>query len=164
VAVVVRTDTAVAPGTASASTATLTTTSSLTASFQLNHDYRGLSASGTAGYMVDIATVSLSLTKRSLVIGMGILLHARADTADVVDLILVIGGVEVTTVELKDFPMLSPYVIYGYRVLERGSYTVALRLRNNDYSGDHYVYLHGTLDTAYNRVLGYLVVYAVPLE
>jgi hypothetical protein len=164
VAVVLRTDFPVAPGTATSSTATITTASTATVSVSLYLDSLNLSASGTAGYIRDIATVSLNLARRSLVAAVAVLMHAYADTADVVDLILVIGGAEVTLQKLKDTPALAPYVLHGYRTLERGSYTVALRLRNNDTSINHYVYLHGAADTVGNKVLGYLIVYVVPLE
>jgi hypothetical protein len=164
VAVVVRTDFPVAPGTATPASSTLTTASTTTVSVSLYLDSLNLSASGVAGYTADVATVSLSLAKRSLIIAMGILMHAYADTADVVDLILVIGGTEVTLQKLKDIPTIAPYAVHGYRVLERGSYTVVLRLRNNDATTNHYVYCHGTPDTAGNKVLGYLIVYVVPLE
>jgi hypothetical protein len=164
VAVVLRTDFPVAPGTATPSTATITTASTTTVSVSLYLDSLNLSASGTAGYTADVATVSLNLARRSLVVAVGILMHAYADTADVVDLILVIGGAEVTLRKLKDTPAIAPYVVHGYRALEHGSYTVALRLRNNDASINHYVSLHGTTDIAGNKVLGYLIVYVAPLE
>jgi hypothetical protein len=164
VAVVLRTDFPVAPGTATPSTVTITTASTTTVSVSLYLDSLNLSASGTRGYIADIATVSLNIARRSLVAAVGILMHAYADTADVVDLILVVGGAEVALRKLKDTPALAPYVVHGHRVLERGSYTVVLRLRNNDASINHYVYLHGTADTVGNKVLGYLIVYVAPLE
>ena len=161
-AVVLRSDIPVAPGTATTTSSTLTTASTTTVSASLYHDYMNLSASGTAGYTADLTTISISLTKRSLVVAVAVLMDVRADAVDVVDLILVIGGREVTYVRLKD--VFSPYMLYGYRVLERGSYSVVLRLRNNDATTNHYVYFLGTPDTAGNKVVGYLVVYTIPLE
>lgn len=158
-AVVLRSDIPVAPGTATPTSSTLTTASTATVSLTFYRDYRDVPPART----VDLATVSLSLTKRSLVVAVAVLMQVYADTADVVDLILVIGGAEVALQKLKSDPI-APYALHGYRALERGDHTVVLRLRNNDKDYYHWVYYYGALDTAGNKVVGYLVVYTIPLE
>jgi hypothetical protein len=163
VAIFIRTDAPVAPGTATPSTAIKSTTSTSGLQLVQYYEYVYLQPYDTPGYYVDLATVSLNLTRRSVVVAVGVLLTAEAEVDNVIELRINIGDLDVGWVPLKSSPR-SPYLVHGYRTLPPGSYTVSLRLVNFNTLSGYTATLYGILDVNNVKVVGYLVVYVVPLE
>jgi hypothetical protein len=164
VAVFIRTDLPAAPGTASRSIAYATTTTTTTASVNLRITTISLSRAGYSGDYYDLTSVNLNLTRRSMVIVVGVLLLAYADEPNVVGLNIAISNIgEPAGYDLRSTPY--TYVVYYNLVRPPGSYTIALRLRNGDSTMGHDVYMYGMPEPYLEaNVLGYLVVYVVPLE
>jgi hypothetical protein len=150
-AIYLRTDTPVAPGTASLTTATGnsgTTSKTLTAYYlraliDINVEYTVLSA-------------SISLTRRSLVVA--VVFALVTDNANAGHR-LYIGGTSV--LEVAGASQTRLVDLEGYRVLTPGSYTVEYRVYN--YSTTTYITLdYNTGVSNYPAVK--MVVYVVPLE